>query len=510
MITGILSNEFTRVWFIPFSAGPANVPSYEGLARVDTPSWALGDITPIHIPDPDTYGRFLVAGKVRGDQSLPTMSVLWRYLIDQASVLDRIVRNGCDHDIQVHMGQCRDPQDFNSGWDKILVLERAGATNWSTTQLGALQPDDRALVNEEVPFTGENIFHIFPMIYEQQAEVKIVQEIVDVLLCDAVACGECGIPSNGCDVVFALTLTVGGSPGLAAELVYASDGGLTWGETSITTLAANEDPNEMACVGVNLVVVSEDSDSLHYAPIADILAGTETWVQMAIGFVPTFGPQAIHSESPRHTWIVGESGYVYFTDDPTAAVVVQDPGVVTTQNLNAVHAYDILNVVAVGVSNALISTRNGGDTWTAILGPNPATELLTVWMRGPNEWFVGDADGVLWYTLDGGANWVEKPFPGGGTDAVPNGNVKDIHFANASVGYMAHDNDDVVGRIFRTIDGGHSWYVVPEGNTSIPAADHINMLAPCINDPNILFAGGLDDDGDDGILIKGANGGGSI
>ncbi|KKM62840.1 hypothetical protein LCGC14_1517630 [marine sediment metagenome] len=501
----IIQSSFSRVWLTPFSAGPGNQPSYEGLARADTPEWSLGDITPIHIPDPDAYGRFLVAGKVRGDQSLPTMNILWYYLSDQASVLDRIVRNECDHDIQIHMGECQDPQSFNQGWDKILVLERAGATNWSTTQLGALQPDDRALVTEEVPFTGEILYHIYRQVFSEQAASEIVQEIVDVVICDVVTCGACGLPSNGCDRVLALTLTTGGSPGLAAELIFSADGGDSYSETNISTLAANEDPDQMACVGINLVVISEDSESLHYAPLADIFNASETWIEVATGFVANQGPLAIHSESPRHTWIVGEGGYIYFSSDPTAGVVVQDAGVVTGQDLTSVHAYDINNVVAVGALNALVLTRNGGDTWTLVIGPNAGIALNTVWMRGPDEWFVGDAGGQLWYTLDAGVNWTEKTFPGSGA-----GVVRDIHFANNTVGYMSHDTAAPAGRILRTIDGGFSWYVSPEGNSSIPANDQINKLAPCINDPNIVFAGGLADDGADGVLIKGSDGSGTL
>jgi hypothetical protein len=505
MVSEVQLSEMTRVWIIPFTAGPGNVPSYEGLARADTPDWPQGDLTPINIPDPDTYGRFLVTGKVRGDQSLPSLSLIRFYLASEGSLLDRIVRSGCDHDIQVHMGECQDPQDFNLGWEKILILARAGATGWSTTQLGALQTEDRGMVTEEVPFTGEDMYHVYRIVFQEQAATEIVQEIIDVVFCDAITCGACGLPSNGCDRILALTLTTGGSPGLAAEVIYSDDGGTTYGETNIDTLAANEDPNEMACVGINLVVISEDSESLHYAPLADIFAGSETWLEMTTGFVAASGPLAIHSESPRHTWIVGEGGYIYFTDDPTAAVVVQDAGVTTAQDLGSVHAFDINNVVAVGASNAVVVTRNGGDTWALIVGPNVGVNLNTVWMRGPNEWFVGDAGGQLWYTLDGGVNWTEKPFPGSGA-----GVVRDIHFATPSVGYLAHDTVAPAGRILRTIDGGHSWYVAPEGNTSLPANDQINKLAPCIYNPNIVFGGGLADNGTDGILVKGANGSGTV
>jgi len=293
-------------------------------------------------------------------------------------------------------------------------------------------------------------------------------------------------------------LTVGGSPGLQAELLYTVDGGENWYDTPVSSLAINEDPNALDCVGVNVVVISEDSVSLHWASIADILAGTEVWTEEATGFVAAKGPLAIYSHDPRHTWIVGEAGYIYFTDDLVLGVVVQDAGIATAQDLNAVHAYDSLQVVAVGASNAVVVTRNGGETWAALLGPAPGVDLTTVWMKGPDEWFVGDAGGNLWYTLDGGASWIQKEFYGDGS-----GTVTDIKFSSDTVGWMSHD--DRSGRIFRTIDGGYSWYVTPEGNTSLPSNDEILALAPC-EDVNVIYGAGLADDGLDGIIVKGEGG----
>jgi photosystem II stability/assembly factor-like uncharacterized protein len=144
-------------------------------------------------------------------------------------------------------------------------------------------------------------------------------------------------------------------------------------------------------------------------------------------------------------------------------------------------------------------TRDGGETWTAITGPVPAVAINTVWMKGTDEWFVGTAGGELWYTRDGGVTWTIKNFPGSGAGAV-----HDIKFSNDTVGWMSHATATPAGRILRTVDGGYSWYVTPEGNTSIPANDRITALAPCEHDVNLVFGGGLADSGTDGIIVKGS------
>jgi photosystem II stability/assembly factor-like uncharacterized protein len=119
-------------------------------------------------------------------------------------------------------------------------------------------------------------------------------------------------------------------------------------------------------------------------------------------------------------------------------------------------------------------------------------------MASKSTWFIGNAGGALWYTEDAGVNWVRKDFPGSGT-----GEVRDIKFATNSVGFMAHDSTAPLGRILRTINGGQSWTVEPLSTLSIPANDRINALAVSIEDPNVVYAGGLADDAVDGIIIKG-------
>lgn len=497
MTNKFFTNDFSRVFAIPYTAGPAHAPDYEGLWKSGAAGWPQGDITRIKIPDDDRYGSFITVGKMKGEQGNPTLNIMARYTRELSDLL-ALVRKGCDTDIQVHMGLCQNPQDFNGGWDKILVLTNASPTNYSTDDLGALDDTERAVVNEEVPFSGEDMFEIIKLGLQEQAKSAVVQSVIDITICDTISCGLCGIPSDGCQRVFALTLTAGGSPGLSAEVVFTDDGGATWDDTNITTLAANEDPSAEACVGIYLVVVSNASTSLHYAEINDILNGTDVWTEVGTGFVVGGKPNDIFSAGPTQTWIVGDGGYIYYTEDPTAGVTVQTAGDATVQNLNAIHGYDSLNLVAVGAANAVVLTRNGGETWASITGPAVGVVLNTVFMKSEDTWFIGTAGGKLFYTEDGGTTWVEKTFSGSGA-----GQVRDIVFVNNTVGYMAHSTATPAGRVFRTIDGGFSWYMLPEGTGTIPANDFVAALAVC-EDPNIFFGGGLADNATDGFIVKGA------
>lgn len=494
----IQRTPFSRVFLIEDRAGPANDPSYMGLTRAMGFSWPQGDVTPVRVPDESEYGQFVVIDEILGTKGLPSLPIQSRYAQDLSELL-RLVRKGCRFDVQVHMGVCRDPRDFNGGWTKVLVLEAARPTDFTTSELGALDSGEDAAVTEDVPLTGLDAYELKRLRMSELGKTEIVQEIVAVVICDSRQCGECGLPSDGCQKLFAVTVAAGGSPGMAAEVIYSPDGGTTLGETNITTLPANTNPSDAACVGIYFVVISNADDSIHYAELADILAGTETWTEVITGIVAAGSPNAIFSLGSAFTWIVGDGGYVYFSEDITSGVSVQDAGVATVQNLNDVHFVDELNGVAVGESNAVIVTTNGGSTWSAITGPAAGDGLNAVWMKSALEWLIGTATGELWYTRDGGATWTQKAFPGSGA-----GQVRDIQFATPTVGYMAHDTAAVAGRILRTIDGGFSWYILPEDPISFPANDKINSVAACGDDPNLVFGGGLADDALDGILLKGA------
>jgi photosystem II stability/assembly factor-like uncharacterized protein len=491
----VLSSN-SRVFLIENRAGPAYAPEYLGWGRAGSPSWEQGDITPIKVPSTESYGKFDTVGKTRGEPGNPELPLSTRYDFNLSRLL-QIVRRGCESDVQVHFGNCYDPRDFNGGWEKVLIIEASVISSWGTGDLGALEPGEEASVVEEATFSGEDMYEVKRITFATKAASQIVQEIVDVEICDTQSCGACGITSSGCDIIFAVTKSNGASPGLPAEVIFSQDGGLTWSDTVITSLGASDDPTDMDCVGVNLVVISNAAGGLNYAATADVLAGDETWAAITTGFEASGPPNAIHSVGATYTWIVGDGGYIYFSDDPASGVEVQDAGSATTENLNDVDFVDTSIGVAVGANNAVVYTTNGGVTWTSVTGPAVGVALNVVKVITEQVWWVGTANGKLFYTRNSGQSWVEKSFPGSGT-----GVVKDLKFSTDSVAWLSHTNAAGAGRILRSIDGGYSWYVAPEGSTVIPTNTGINALAPCI-DPNLIYGGGAVTGGD-GILVAGA------
>lgn len=497
----ITRTGFSRVFLLEQRAGPETPPQYQSFWKAGSLKWDQGTVTVVRTPSDGQYDAFNAVGKIIGAPGNPDIDLTSLYPLDARSLFLKLATRGCDNDIQIHMGNCQDPKDFNGGWTKILTIEAARPTSYSTEALGALDPSERALVHETIPTTGETAYEIFRINFARQADVQLTREAMDVDIVDAINCGLCGLPSDGTSKIFALENFAAGSPGANAQIVYTLDGGKTYLESTIGSLGAAQGARRLTGVGSLLVVASDDTDSLHYIPFSALAAGgSGVWTAMAVGFVATKGPRDLFSLGSTLTWFVGEGGYIYFSSDVTAGVTVQDAGTLTIQNLNGVHGADSQNLVAVGDGNIVLYTTNGGNTWAGAPGggPAPGVALNCVFMRTSLEWWVGGANGRLYYTRNAGASWTEKAFPGGGS-----GQVRDVAFASRQVGYLAFDGATGGGKILRTISGGNSWYVAPEGTGVIPANVRINQLAATPDDVNVVYGAGLST-ATDGILIKGS------
>lgn len=491
----------SRVFTIKFGAGPTHTPEYHGWAMAGALSLSLGDVTRIEAPSRYVRNQYEVIGITRGAEENATLPITFIYPTDKSEILALALLR-CALDVQVHISPCADPSNFDSGWHdgKVLVFEDAHITTYGTTELGALQSSDEGKVDEEIEISAQRFYEIAPMDYSERLAGTIAAQVVDVVVCDSVGCGDCENPSDGCQKVFALVAPAGSSPGVLPTIVYSDDGLASAGQSVIDTLSIGEDGDGMACVGDNLVVVSAATGSLHYAPIEDILAGDETWTEVSTGFAGGGAPAAIVSKGPGDTWIVGAGGYIYKSTNPANGVTVQADGSALASNLLAVAAYDLEILAAVGENNAVLFSENGGESWAVLNGPDGVgtPDLTTVAFRTEREIWVGTDDGRLFYTTDKGQTWTESAFYGSGA-----GVVEDIVWASKTVGYLSHTTATPEGRILRSITGGNSWFVVPEGSDLMPANDEFTALAVCQGDVNIVFAGGLADDGADGILVKG-------
>lgn len=498
-MTDTQTTGFSRMFAIPNRAAPTRAPIYENLWKAGALSVGQGDSTRIWEPDPDRYGAFRAVGKFRGEPDSPELPITGRLRLSEISELLKLANLGCDIDVQVHFGECKNPRDFNHGWSKVLVFEGAAITDYTTDELGALEPGDQAVVNEMATLSGEAVYEVKQLVFAQQAASLIVNAIADVKFCDSVSCGACGITSDGCQVVFAVAVSAAGSPGLPGELIYSQDGGSTWAERTVTGLSVAATDASIACVGSYLLVIDPTGSQYHYALITDILgSGTVTWTTVSLVGTATAAPGQVFAPDSAHIYIAGTQGSIWLLEDIAGTAVQQVDSSTSTNTLNAIHGVDADTVIAVGNLNTVLVTTNSGESWQLQTGPEVGAGLKAVWMFDENQWLIGTSTGKLWYTSNAGVSYTLVSFPGSGAGAV-----EAIQFATPSVGYISHTTATPVGRILRTLNGGNSWYVLPEAaGATMPTSTQFLAIASC-PDVNLVYAGGKAS-ATDGVLVKGA------
>jgi len=488
----------SRVFILEGRARADHKPTYMSTVKAGSPSQSFGDVEKIEVPHPTQYDKFLEVGKIRGAEENVTITLTGRYARDVKSEMLRMAKALCPVDIQINFGACKDPTAYNV-FDKKVLLEDAVLTNWGAEDFGALGSDERAKIDENVDISAREIYEIVELTLGEKAGSIVTTELLDVVICDTASCGDCDEESSGCDKFFAISTAAGGSGGTPPDVVFSLDKGVSWDAHDIETLGAAEVPSGIACLGSYLFVVSEETESQHYALLSEFDGSTDPdFTEIATGYVAGGGPRAVSVGSAK-AFIVGAGGYIYSTEDATAGVTVLDAGTIYTADYNDVDAFSDEFAVAVGDHGRIVKTANG-TLWTSVASPiGVGVNFNAVEVISENYWLLGTSAGVLYYTTNGGTSFTTKAFPGSGA-----GVIRDIESASESVFYMAHDTATPAGRVLRSINGGYDWYVLPEGSGVIPANDQINAIAACQSDADLFVGVGLADDASDGYVVLGS------
>jgi hypothetical protein len=193
----------SRVWIIPNRAGPGNAPEYQSYARGGGFSWNQGGVNPVRGPSDEEFGKFVVLATTQEQAELPQLNIEWRSTRQRSEVL-ALLRGGCPFDVQIHIGTCRSPLDFDFGAEKVIVLEGGHLDTYAIPDLGAFDKDQEAPGQENSQITGQDWYEVLPIIGNEVAAAEVINPIVAINICDSRSCGECGISSNGCQIIFAV------------------------------------------------------------------------------------------------------------------------------------------------------------------------------------------------------------------------------------------------------------------------------------------------------------------
>lgn len=487
------SSQF-RVFVQQAGSSPVNPYVYVGCLSLGGFQQDLGTGDPIYCPSSEVRGAYDIVDTTAPPPALPTTDFTQHMGRNLQDFWWDLRRRRCKFNMAVVGSNCASPDDINDFQSKILVKSVA-LTAFNT---GAFNTTDADAV---IDLTGSLLIGSFdrflPMTFGEKADTSVFAEALDGIFADKIQCGDCGDPSDGAQKLYVLTSTIAASPALSSQLVHSKNGGSTWATDDITTLTTKAG-SALANVGTRIVVVSNADLAHHYKTQAALDANTAgSWSRVSSGYVTAKGPNAIYSKSPSETYIAANGGYIYFMSNPTAAVTVLTDGSVTVQNLNDIRGKG-RTIVAVGASNAVVLSENGGSTWSLVTGPAVGIALKTIEVVTPSIWFVGTANGKLFYTTNKGVSWTENT-PDSAITVVDK-----IRFVDELVGYMAVETSGTP-RIYRTSDNGYSWFYDQSYVGGVPStATRYNFVIPAPKNYNVVLAGGLKSIGTDGILAMGA------
>jgi hypothetical protein len=483
-----------------FYGGETNFMALSGLSAP-----VRGGVSPINMHDPYANARYRAVDSTIDAPDLPNASVMIRHRV--GALPRHLVAANCKITNYMLFGACRDLSQFDVGWESfIYVLSNGLVTDRDLGDLFMWDADDPNEAN--LSLTYESAYGIGQVGFGEKNAAAITLEILDVCYMNQVACGDCGINNDGTQKIY-----VSEKGGAAAKPIihYSLDGGVTWSTSSVVAAANAESLVTIRVMGSYLVALSPTASSAtqggyYYAPLNTLTGAPGTWVKVTAGFTNNQQPRDMFVVGPREAYICADTGEILKLTD-----VVSGPrslGQVSASNLSRIDG-SADAIVAVGANAACVVSVNRGLSWAATpTSPGAATQNAVQTIDRYRIW-VGDASGVVRYTLDGGNTWTTQGL------GLTLASVQDIKVASPEVIWIT-GLESTTPRLVGTNNGGYSWFnsgnVVPRitGVPSSPTAQRWNRIAvPGIFDNNVnanyAVLGGLGVATDGSLLVGSAN-----
>ncbi len=144
----------------------------------------------------------------------------------------------------------------------------------------------------------------------------------------------------------------------------------------------------------------------------------------------------------------------------------------------------------------ILSTTNGGNTWSVQIGQAYQSQLKSIVFLDDNIGYAAGLSGIIEHTTDGGNNWIEQ-------QVISSYDFSDVFFSNDSTGFVVGDYLGLphYGVIFKTTNGGVNWNEIPLG------ADELILGIYFTDEQNGWAVGNDYGSGNIGIVYRTTDGG---
>jgi len=287
-----------------------------------------------------------------------------------------------------------------------------------------------------------------------------IQGLNAVMNASTLFCGDkCGAYRLPTDVLYAVA---DGAVAASANVLKSDDKGVTWAALAADPYGVNINLLSIAVFDITRdtqrILVARAGVAATAMNVAYSDDDGATWTLVAVGATVlegATGPRSLWALDSEHIWLCTDEGNVYFSNDGGETWTLQPSSAAAGGlALNCVHFADEMVGMAVGATDTVILTLNGGQTWYAGTPTGNGNDLKTCWIFNTYRMLAGstlDATGSLWMSFDATDTWEAKQFTGWTTE-----DVNDVYFYNAARGIMITEVG-AVSSVFGTIDGGHIW-----------------------------------------------------
>jgi hypothetical protein len=471
--------------------GPGNNWVYlSACAGMTGPEVPGGDFESRWCQDPNKAGGFKRTSKIRTEPDLITFD-----LTTKLNKINHLKRLNCSYGQRARFTECGEREDPSNYDPLMLGYCNVGINSKSYEDLVVTNPGDNDEIMITASATADDEYIVQKMAAGRVGSLATLgdQAINDIDYCDSPSCaGYCGDASDGCAVVFGVTdLDVApyGWPGLIKGVKNLNTQAFTLTNTPI--IGVNGNVENIECSGKRIGVTSNSASVFAYNDDPD--QDQDEWNIIALTRAPSTKHNALFTRTAREWWLGCVGGYILKSVDGGQNWSEVHSATITTENFNAVYAYDAQLVVAAGNAGVMIKSTDGGQTWqditnTATVGSSILNDIVIPPGR-PKEIYVATSNGRIYRSTNLGDTWTRIAFDG---DSV--GTVDDIDFCGPCMGevmFILHNDAGPRGRILRDLSGGAGGAdveIVMEVTQVFSAGVQLNALACC--DVNEAIAAG--------------------
>jgi hypothetical protein len=446
-----------------------------GVGDIDFPE---GELTPQYCPDPLSSGKFKIEGFITGDAGAGTYT-LTKPL---AKVYNGLLQQKCEWTGRINWvcrGTRSDPRNFELAC--LMIGSRPNRRGLLNPVRGADDSEARVNTNADL-----NFYHwamIYPLVLERQSVSNTANgNFIHFLpeLCEDRCSDARGLCENGM-----IGLDRSGAYLYDSEVKITTDGD-TWAATAVDpfTWGGNiESGLSIETVnGIRRIVFRGEAVAAAPPEAAYSDDDGATWTNVTIGTAVNIGVNAAKL-SGAHIFVCLDDGYIWRSANQGVSWTVVENAVETTEDLNDLAFYEDYGY-CIGANGVFLRSLDGGITWNTVTptgAPGAGTNYLALEVTDMGHLFIGTNDGRLFRSADQGVTWTEWVNHGGGSiDWIG----RDDYLTNGYVLAYIYNSATPVGSLYRSDDGGASWWPV----SGMPTNAGLNGGYMC--DPNNIFVVG--------------------